>query len=206
MQKPLAWGVLLAILSACGGGPPPRFIVERDIDQWSYRRYQRVLDVEIAIEGNEAVGHTATYVARRERRGEHIPYANVFVTAYDNAQGLAAELRRQVRSLASYEAEVRDFGGGRVWYLDAGPGDRWALWVSGRYIVKVGGSEELEEVPQPIVSTYMGIYPSDLDEHGRARDGTQSAGELPGGAPSPESETPAEGEPVPDFLRNDAPR
>jgi hypothetical protein len=35
----------------------------------------------------------------------------------------------------------------------------------------------LDDVPEEIVSAYMGIYSSDLDEHGRARDGTPSAGD-----------------------------
>lgn len=198
---------LLAALPGCGPGIPDRFVLERDVDAWSYRRYQRVLDVELAVEGNPAVGHTATYVRRATRTSQTVPYANVFVTVYEHPAGLAAEVRRQVRGLASYEAEVRDLGGGRVWYLDAGPGDRWALWVSGPHVVKVGASEDLDEVPEEIVSAYMGIYGSDLDEHGRARDGTPSAGELP----EPEAPTSGDGsdddeDDTPSFLRENAPR
>jgi hypothetical protein len=193
--------VLLFVIPSCGGGPPARFVLERDVGDWRYRVYQHVLDVEIAIEGNPAEGHTATYVRRADPRSDEVPFANVFVTVYERPAGLASEVRRQVRALASYESEVRDYGGGRVWYLDAGPGDRWALWVSGRYVVKVGGSEDLERVPEDVVSTYMGIYPSDLDEHGRAREGTASAGDTEQAAPAAEGE----GE-VPSFLQDNAPR
>lgn len=197
---------LLAALPGCGPSIPDRFVVERDVDGWAYRRYQRVLDVELAIEGNPAVGHTATYVRRASRTSDQVPYANVFVSVYERPAGLAAEVRRQVRGLASYEAEVRDYGGGRVWYLDAGPGDRWCLWVSGNHVVKVGASEDQDEVPEEIVSAYMGIYSSDLDEHGRARDGTPSAGELA----EPESSGGESGEgdddDTPAFLRPNAPR
>ncbi len=194
----------LVLLGALGCGPniPTRFVLERDVDSWSYRRYQRVLDVELAIEGNAAVGHTATYVRRATRTGRTVPFANVFVTVYEQPAGLAAEIRRQVRGLATYEAEVRDFGGGHLWYLDAGPGDRWVLWVSGPHVVKIGASDELDMVPEEIVSEYMGIYPSDLDEHGRAREGTPSAGDLP----EPTSGDEEDREDTPNFLRENAAR
>ncbi|MEQ8454065.1 MAG: hypothetical protein RLO52_42515 [Sandaracinaceae bacterium] len=217
-------GGLLALIAlatgapGCGPGIPARFVIERDIDGWSYRRYQRVLDVEIAMAGNAAVGHTATYVQRASRsgRGTSVPYANVFVSVYERPQGLAEEVRRQVRALGSYQASVRGLGGGHVWYLDAGPGDRWALWVSGAHVVKVGASDATDDVPEAVVSAYMGVFPSDLDEHGRARDGTASAGEPPGDSPTVSEEeaefdgaAPSGGdddEEVPHFLREDAPR
>ncbi len=190
-------------LVACGGSLPPRYVLERDLGGWSYRRYQRVLDVELPIEGNPAVGHTATYVRRASRTGRTVPFTNVFVTVYERPTGLAAELRRQVRTLASYDPEVRPYGGGYVWYLDAGDGDRWALWVSGPHVVKVGAGEDLDAVPEDLVNAYMGLYPSDLDANGRARPGTRSEGELPAGEGSDE---PGQGDDVPDFLRRNAPR
>ncbi|MGE0786522.1 MAG: hypothetical protein AB7S26_12700 [Sandaracinaceae bacterium] len=202
----VSWLAIVASqIAGCGPSIPTRYVLERDVDQWSYRRYQHVLDVEFAIEGNPASGHTATYVQRARGTSREIPYANVFVSVYERPQGLAAEVRRLVRALASYEVSVRDLGGGKVWYLDAGPGDRWAVWVSGPYVVKVGASEGQDDVPEPIVSAYMGIYSSDLDENGRARDGTASAGdpEEPA-APAPEAE--GEGDEVPGFLRPNAPR
>jgi len=199
----LAGLALTASVAACGPSIPTRFVLERDIEGWSYRRYQRVLDVEVAVEGDPAVGHTATYVQRARRTSRSVPYANVFVSVYERPTGLALELRRQVRALASYETELRDFGGGRVWHLDAGPGDRWVLWVSGNHIVKVGVSDG--EVPEEIVSAYMGLYSSDLDEHGRAQEGRSSGGELP--APQAQSaEGSSEDDDVPDFLRENAPR
>lgn len=195
--------LLLVLLPACGPNIPTRFVLERDVGAWSFRRYQRVLDVEIAIEGNEAVGHTATYVQRVARSSRTVPFTNVFVAVYAEPRGLAAEVRRQVRALASYESEVRPYGGGYVWYLDAGPGDRWALWVSGAHVVKVGAGGDLPAVPEDIVNTYMGIYPSDLDPHGRARPGTRSEGELEENAPASEG---GSGDQVPSFLQDNAPR
>jgi hypothetical protein len=195
---------LLAAVPSCGPSIPTRYVLERDVDHWSYRRYQRVLDVEFAVEGNPGEGHTATYVQRPGRTQRSVPFANAFVSVYEEPRGLSAEVRRQVRGLASYEVSVRDLGGGRVWYLDAGPGDRWVVWVSGRHVVKVGASDALDDVPETIVSHYMSIYPSDLDEHGRAREGTASAGELP--AREPEAGGEGDGEDVPHFLRENAPR
>jgi hypothetical protein len=148
-------------------------VLERDLGELSYRRYQRVLDVELPVEGNPAVGHTATYV-RRSSRGE-IPFVNVFVTVYERAPALSAEVRRQLRTLGSYDLSVIDVGG-RAWWLDGGEGDRWLLWVSGRHVVKVGGAAE-DSLVRGVAAEYMALYPSDLDEHGRARAGTASAGE-----------------------------
>ncbi|MFK7984917.1 MAG: hypothetical protein AB8I08_02725 [Sandaracinaceae bacterium] len=197
-----ATAVLSLSLAACGPSLPRRFVLERDVSDWSYRRYQEVLDVEVAVEGNPAVGHTATYVRRPGRREQDVPHASVFVSVYEQPAGLAAELRRQVRGLASYETSVRDMGG-RFFYLDGGPGDRWALWVSGPHIVKVGASDALDEPPEDLIREYMGMYGSDLDEHGRAREGTPSAGEP--SAREPDGDAPDDDE-VPDFLRENAPR
>lgn len=182
------WAVPLALaLEACGPSIPARFVIERDLGELSYRRYQRVLDVELPVEGNAAVGHTATYVRRTDTAG--VPYVNAFVTVYDHAPGLTADIRAHLESLASYRSSVVDVEGGRAFALDGGPNDRWWLWVSANRVVKVGGTAD-EALTRRVISAYMGVYPSDLDEHGRARDGTASAGR----AGSPE---PARAEPEP---------
>lgn len=200
MRRVLAIALTLAALPSCAATIPPRFVLERDVGGWAYRRYQRVLDVEIPVEGRGAVGHTATYVRRATRTSRDVPFANVFVAVYDDAHGLSAEVRRQVRALGSYESAVRAYGGGYVFYLDAGPGDSWALWVSGPHVVKVGAGAELDAVPEDLVNAYMALYPSDLDERGRARPGTLSEGEPPA------TEREAESDDVPHFLEENAPR
>ncbi len=171
------WFLALSALAGCGPSYPTRYVIERDVGPMSYRRYQRVLDVEFPVAGNDAVGHTATYV-RRSDRGEP-PYVNVFVTVYDHAASLTADVRHQVQSLESYDVAVEDVGGGRAWRLDGGEDDRWVVWVSSRFVVKIGGNAS-EDLVREIVGAYMGAYPSDLDEHGRARDGTPSAGDQTG--------------------------
>jgi hypothetical protein len=176
---------VLALLAAgaCGPGIPTRYVLERDVGELSYRRYQRVLDVELPVEGNAAVGHTATYVRRSEAAG--VPYVNAFVTVYENATGLAAEIRGHVDSLASYQVRVVDIEGGRTFALDGGGDDRWWLWVSANRVVKIGGTAD-EPLVRSVISAYMGLYPSDLDEHGRAREGTPSAGAAASRAPERE--------------------
>jgi hypothetical protein len=171
-----ALGVIVAT-AACGPSYPGRYVIERDVGSLSYRRYQRVLDIEFPVQGNDAVGHTATYV----RRSEHgtPPYVNVFVTVYDHPASLTAEVRHQVQSLESYDIAVEDVGGGRAWRLDGGTDDRWVVWVSSRFVVKIGGDAN-DDLVREVVSAYMSTYPSDLDDHGRARDGTASAGDATG--------------------------
>lgn len=175
----------LGFVEACGGSLPARFVIEHDLGDLSYRRYQHVLDVELPVEGNAAEGHTATYV-RREPSGA-IPYVNVFVTVYDHAPGLAAEIRQHVSSLASYTFSVVDLEGGRMFALDGGSDDRWWLWVSGNRVVKVGGTAD-EALVRRVLGAYLSVYPSDLDEHGRARDGTPSAGAATASTPASEGE------------------
>jgi len=203
LRASLAAALGLAVLGAgCGPSYPRRWVTESDLGDWRYRRYQHLLDVDFPIEGNAADGHTATYVRRVRRGDDHVPYATAFVTVYENAAGLAAEIRRHMREMMSYEVANRAVAGGWVWSLDGGPGDRWVLWVSGSRVVKVGASAELEEIPADVVAHYMGMYPSDLDEHGRARPGTPSAGD-----PRPrEAEGPQPGEDMPAYLRRNAPR
>ncbi|MBN8617175.1 MAG: hypothetical protein J0L92_41735 [Deltaproteobacteria bacterium] len=180
-------------LWACGPSIPTRYVIEHDLDALSYRRYQRVLDVELPVEGNAAVGHTATYVRRSDEA--NVPYVNAFVTVYDHAPGLAAEIRAHLDSLASYQFSVVDIEGGRAFALDGGPSDRWWLWVSANRVVKIGGTAD-EALVRRVISAYMGMYPSDLDEHGRAREGTPSAGHAASREPARE-----EGLDLPQSLR-----
>ncbi len=192
----LSWLALLCVSSglwACGPSIPARYVIEHDLDALSYRRYQRVLDVELPVEGNAAVGHTATYVRRSDEAT--VPYVNAFVTVYEHGPGLAAEIRGHLDSLASYQLSVVDIEGGRAFALDGGPSDRWWLWVSANRVVKIGGTAD-EALVRRVISAYMGMYPSDLDERGRAREGTESAGQAATREPARE-----EGLDLPQSLR-----
>lgn len=164
--------ITTALLAACGSSLPARYVVEQNLGDFRYRRYQRVLDVEFPVHGNEAVGHTASYV--RRDHGAEVIFATAFVTVYERPSGLVAEVRDRLDTLGTYRVEVGELEGDHVWWLDGGS-DRWALWVSGQHVVKLGAPRG-EEIPEDIAETYVDLYPSDLDERGRAEEGAASAG------------------------------
>lgn len=163
----------VAVLASCGVSLPRRLVIEESIDDLRYERYQRVLDVEFPFEGNRAVGHTALYVQRERGRSRHI--VSAFVTAYRRGAGLAANIRARVRALEGYRARMDEISGENVWILEGTDGDRWALWISGLHLVKVGAPEG-PELPEDAVEEYLDVYPSDLGERGYAEPGTPSAG------------------------------
>lgn len=166
------WIAALMLLAGCSATLPPRLVLERDLGAFAYRRYQKVLDVEIVIDGNPGVGHTATYV--RRDRGRTVAFATAFVSAYEHAKGLAEETREQLKELASYELRVIELEGDYVHRLDGG-GERWAMWVSGKYVVKIGAPAG-EEFPEDLAAAYLAVYPSDLMQNGKAREDAASAG------------------------------
>lgn len=197
-----------SVLSACGPNIPPRYVLERDVGDFQYRRYQEVLDVEFPLEGNIAGGHTATYLRRGTRvDGADLRVATAFVTVYSTAPSLSAEIRERLETLNSYELAVRKVNGEWVWVLDGGD-IPWVMWVSGQHLIKLGGSpEEVDDeesnteygIPDDILDAYTDLYSSDLDEHGQAREGSPSYG-----ASSTEAEDSEELE-IPASLRDDAP-
>jgi hypothetical protein len=190
---------LIALLAGCGADLPARYVIEQDLDGFAYRRYQKTLGVEIPVEGNEAVGHTATYL---RRGGDQVAVATAFVTVYTHAQSLAAEGRERLKAMQGYRFSVTELGGENVWLLDGGERERWVAWVSGRHLVKLGAPEG-EPLPEAIAEAYLALYPSDLDEHGRAEPDAPSAGksraELAEHEPEREPDVPA-------GLRENAPR
>lgn len=186
---------VLTLLAGCAPALPARLVVEHDLGAYSYRRYQRTLDVEFVIEGNAAVGHTATYV---RRHGDHPLLATAFVTVYDHAAGLSAELLERLESLGTYDRSVVRVSGEWVHKLSAGD-ESWLVWTSGVHLVKLGAPNG-RDMPEDVADTYLDLYPSDLDEHGHAREGTSSAG------PS-QTQHEEEGElDLPSNLREGAPR
>jgi hypothetical protein len=193
--------LLIALwLAGCGSDLPARYVIERDLGGFVYRRYQKTLGVEIAIEGNEAVGHTATYL--RRGGGEQVAVATAFVTVYSQARALAAEGRERLRALDGYRFSVGEVSGENVWQLDGGESERWIAWVSGKHLVKLGAPEG-EPLPEAIADAYLALYPSDLDEHGRALPDAPSAGK----SRAEQTEHEPEAEPdVPASLRENAPR
>ncbi len=189
--------MLLALLTACGSSLPERYVIEHDLGAFGYRRYQKTLDVEIVVEGNPAVGHTASYM--RREGDKQVAVTTAFVTVYQHAASLAAEARERLTTLSSYQFSVRELAGADVWSLDGGKSERWAIWVSGPYLVKIGAPAS-EELPMELVKAYLALYPSDLDEHGRAKAGKSSAGAAKAAAAEDKDL------PLPASLREGAPR
>jgi hypothetical protein len=165
--------IAACVLCACGSDLPGRYVIERDLDGFKYRRYQKTLGIEVPIDGNEAVGHTATYLKREP--SDRVAVATAFVTVYAHAKSLAAEARDRFRALEGYHFSVIELSGDNVWLLDGGENERWVAWVSGQHLVKLGAPEG-EELPEAIADAYLALYPSDLDEHGRALPEAPSAG------------------------------
>lgn len=186
--------VLALVLVACGTSLPARYVIERDVGDYAYRRYQKVLDVEFPVQENDAVGHTATYVLRH---GDDVRYITAFVTVYDQPRGLVAEVRERIERLGTYDVAVEKRDGAYMWKLVGGEGT-WLLWVSGTHLVKLGSPDG--PVPEDLVETYVDLYESDLDEHGRAEDGAASAG------PSRQEAEERDELDIPDSLREGAPR
>jgi hypothetical protein len=167
----------LALFAACGPKLPPRFVVESDVGEYKFRRYQQVLDIEVVIEGNAAVGHTATYV----RGGKTIQVVPVFLTVYERAAGLTESVRQRLRGMAGYTFDITKLEGEHVYRMKGESGDHWVLWVSGPHLLKVGAPEGTSEVPADLLDLYLDKYPSDLDDKGKAREGSPSAGPAPTG-------------------------
>jgi hypothetical protein len=193
--------VALVVQLACGCGSelPGRYVFEHDFGAFRYRRYQKTIGPDIDVAGNPGQGHNATYLERGGRHG--VSVATAFVSVYTRPASLTAEVREQLNALERYRMSVQTLADENVWLLESGADERWAIWVSGRYVVKLGAPTG-EAIPPELADAYLDAYPSDLDEHGRARPDTASRG------PSARELAQAKEEEreMPHYLRHDAPR
>lgn len=162
----MAFACVLAMCLGCAPKLPPRYVIESDLAGYHYRRYQQVLDIELPVAGNQAVGHTATYV----RPGDKLEIVPVFVTRYERAAGLAESLRQRLRAMESYRLDVTTLSREHVWQLRGEAGDVWLLWVSGQHLIKIGAPEGEPRVPAALTEAYLERYPSDLDRKGHPVD------------------------------------
>lgn len=193
-----SWTLLVLCAGlGCSRTLPPRYVLERDIDEYRYRRYQKVLDTELPMAENDSVSHSASYVLREE---DDLRVATAVVTVYERPNALTAHVRERLKSLGTYEVRTDQRHGAHVFVADGGD-DRWLVWVSERYVVKIGTSDGAE-IPKELAKRYLKLYPSDLDEHGRAKKGAASAGELES-FENPDGEDELS---LPTHLREGAPR
>jgi hypothetical protein len=171
VYPPRAVLLMLAVvlLAACGGpgAQPRRGVLEHDVDGWSYRRFQQLLDVEVWVSGNAAIAYAASYADRgAERRGRIGPgdVVSAVVTRYRRDVGIDRALIEFVRRLArdsTYKVDEERLGGVRV-FLVTGGGEAWALWAGRHHVVKVGGPGR-NDVPADVVAAYGARYPSRLE-------------------------------------------
>lgn len=158
----------IAGLLACGGvgKPPKRGVIERDVDNWGFRRYQSVLDVEVWVAKNRGVAHTASYArksAEKKGRIEDEDVVNAFVTRYEEDEGVARALVNFARRMAQqsgYRVEETRVAGARVLEVK-GPTEFWVFWPAKKHVIKIGG-RGLRSVPESLVQAYVDRYPSKL--------------------------------------------
>jgi len=198
MRETVGLLVTSLFLSACGASLPPRYVIEDDLGQFAYRRYQKSLEIEVPIEGNAATGHTASYL--RRGASDEIAVVTAFVTVYARAKALAAEARNALSNLAGYTLKPAELAGEHVWLLEAEGRERWCVWVSEQRLVKIG-VQPGQEFPEPVLDAYLALYPTDLDETGHARADAASAGRAKATAEEEANELA-----VPRDLRENAPK
>jgi hypothetical protein len=200
---------LAALAIACGGPdkPPARGVIENDLDGWSFRRYQSVLDVEVWVPNNRAVAHTASYARKEaEKRGRlsEQDVVSAFVTRYQRDRGIERALIKFVRRLAhesGYRIEEREVGDVRLVAV-SGAGETWALWPSHGHVVKIGGPGR-RDVPESVIEAYGERYPSEL--RAGALDAPLPAGPEPATA-APEKEEPFDpASPKPEWKKGKKP-
>ncbi|MCG8417685.1 MAG: hypothetical protein MJE77_07035 [Proteobacteria bacterium] len=165
-----ALSALLVFLAACGGppAPPRRGVLEQDVSAWNYRRYQKLLDVEVWVAKNRAVAFAASYVREQaEKRGiiEDRDIVTALVTRYQHNRGVLRALVKFARRLAQDSGYVVDEDSrGQVRFISVkGHGETWALWMSNRHIVKIGRRSG-DSVPGDLIQAYGQRYPSRLKE------------------------------------------
>jgi len=194
-RSSLLCAALFAAIS-CGSSLPARYVIERDLDGYAFRRYQKSLDVDVPVEANRAEGHSAAYL---KRAGRGVDIVSAFVTVYERPQALAAEVRASLEGLPGYKLQTEQRFGQYVWVLRAGDEPSYVVWPCGRFLVKLG-ARAVPGLPEDLAQAYAALYPSDLDEHGHARPDAASRG-------AAKLELREESEPeLPASLREGAPR
>jgi hypothetical protein len=190
---------------SCGGTPPPpkRGVLERDVSSWKFRRYQQVQEVEVWIEGNTAVAHTASYVraaAEKEGRIKDGDLVNAFVTRYQDDRGVLRAVVVFARRLAQesgYEIEEDKRKGVRLITIK-GRDEAWVLWPARGHVVKLGG-RYLAEVPDALIDIYGERYPSRMTSG--MLDGPLPPEEVPAGKGDKDQEGVESDSPTPDWQK-----
>ncbi len=180
--------VALQLSSACGGNtkPPKRGVIESDVENWGFRRYQSVLDVEVWVSKNRAVAHTASYARKTSEKKGRIDdkdVINAFVTRYKEKRGVRRALvvfARRLAQQSGYKVEEKKISGVRLFEVK-GPNERWVFWAAKKHVIKLGG-RGVKSIPTDLIDAYAERYPS------RIKSGSLE-GPLPEGPVEPNVET-----------------
>ena len=148
----------LGFFSSCGTSLPARYVLEKDLGEASYRRYQKLDHAEFALPDNPAQSHTAVYLDQDENG--KIRYIKTWVSVFKKSHDLISQIRRQLAHLENYSLNVTEEGGDAVWLLQDQNREQWLVWTSGRYVIKVGGAPS--EAREEVAEAYLDLYPSDI--------------------------------------------
>lgn len=180
-------GAGIPLVTSCGGAelPPRRGVIENDIEAWSFRRFQLLLDIEVYVSDNDSVAYTASYAHKdAEKRGRLTEKDVVvaFVTSYQRDEGIERAVVQFVRRLASesgYRVSEHEVKGVRLVEI-RGTSEVWAMWPSHSHVIKIGGVGR-DSIPDALVRAYGERYPSGL--HAGALDAPLRMRMLPAAEP-----------------------
>lgn len=191
------------LAGGCGTELPARYVIERDLGDYHFRRFQRALHGDIPVASNPGRSYSAAYM---RQRGGTLQIVSALVTVYEHPERLTETVRAQLAALPGYTLSSPSIAGQFAWQLRADAEPTYWIWPSGSHLVKLGAPAG-QDVPQSIASAYASLYPSDLDRHGHALPGATSGGrELEeaedGTPPAPSAPSPA---PAPGALAESGP-
>ncbi len=150
-----------AFYYGCGSSLPSRYVIEHDIDDHKYRRYQKMDHPELNVDNNPGQGHTAVYVDAQAHETAPIEDIKAWVSVYKSQEHLLNNVQSTLYQLKNYKVRKVSREGDDMFELIGVDGDRWVLWVSANYVIKLGGSTK--DIPDEIIGEYLETYPSDVE-------------------------------------------
>jgi len=148
------WGL------SCGTTLPRRYVVEENLGEFSYRRFQRMAQAELPLPDDPGQGYTAAYI--RHRDTGPVTLSTAFVSVYRKEEGLEAKIRKQLDNLEGYSHRDIELEGEHVIEVHGAPEESWILWISGRHVIKLSAPSQAS-IPEAMLERYFELYPSDVE-------------------------------------------